>query len=115
MDGPTELSAAPLKAGATAANPDSAMQRLHVFFDTGVERDALAEASAALLAAARHRLGRSDARLEVLKASRIGRSVMVTGDPDVLALLPSLPHVIDVLGTQLEDPYPKPVESRRVW
>lgn len=88
--------------------------RRHVFFDRSIPRDHLAEAGETLAAAARQALGRPDASLRVLETSRIGRSALVTGDPDVLAILPTLPHVADVLGTELQDVYPRPVDRREL-
>lgn len=108
--GLTESAAA--AAAGTTASPETV--RLHVFLDGSVRRDQLDEAAGALIAEIRGRLPQAGASLKLLTVSRIGRSLLMEGDADAMALIRTLPHVVDVLGTDLEDVMPQPVGRRMV-
>jgi hypothetical protein len=99
-------------AEATRPGAPKASARLHVFLDASVSRDDLTDAAARIIADIAHHLPEGTVLPKLVSVSQLGRSLLLEGEPEALALAAALPHVVDTAGTDLQDVMPKPTSRR---
>ncbi len=85
----------------------------NVFLHDSVSAEQLSGAVKEAIDKAAQRLGRA-ASVEIGKVHRLAKSVSVKGDPEVIAELSNADSVKTILPSEIEDIYPKPVESKPV-
>lgn len=99
-----------LKLGAKSTGTVSA----NVFFKDAVSADELPAAADHAIKQAAKRLGRAASDATVGRVHRLGKSVSVRGDPELIAELSNADTVKTILPSEIEDIYPKPVRKKVV-